>query len=131
MKISNNWLSEFIKTDISLELKSEILTDLGLEVEGILNFEQIKGALKGVVVGEVIKCFKHPNADRLKITIVNIGESQPIQIICGAKNVKKGLKVPVALVNTKLYNSKGDEFIIKKNKIRGEYSYGMICSEKQ
>ena len=131
MKISNNWLSKFIKTDISLELKSEILTDLGLEVEGLSYFEQVKGSLEGIVVGEVLKCFKHPNADRLKITLVNVGESDPIQIICGAKNVKKGLKVPVALINTKLYNSEGDEFLIKKNKIRGEISNGMICSEKE
>ena len=131
MKISNNWLSKFIKTDISLELKSEILTDLGLEVEGLSYFEQVKGSFEGIVVGEVLKCFKHPNADRLKITLVNVGESDPIQIICGAKNVKKGLKVPVALINTKLYNSDGDEFLIKKNKIRGEISNGMICSEKE
>lgn len=131
MKISNNWLEQFIKTDISLDLKSEILTDLGLEVEGISDFEPIKGGLKGIVIGKVIECRQHPNADKLKLTLLNIGNSEPIQVVCGAPNVRKGINVAVALVGSKLYDLNEIEYLIKKSKIRGEYSYGMICSEME
>ncbi len=131
MKISNNWLNQFIKTDISLEDKSNFLTYLGLEVEGIMTYESIKGSLNGIIVGEVIDCFKHPNADRLKVTKVDIGDSKPLQVICGAPNVRKGLKVALATVGTTLYGDDNSKFKIKKSKIRGELSNGMICSEKE
>ena len=96
MKISYNWLKEFLNIDLEAEKVSEILTDLGLEVEGIETIESVKGSLKGVVVGEVLSCEKHPNADRLKITTVDLGNGEPIQIVCGAPNVADGQKVPVA-----------------------------------
>ncbi len=131
MKISYNWLKEFLNIDLEAEKVGEILTDLGLEVEGIETFETIKGSLKGVVVGEVISCEQHPNADRLKVTTVDIGHGEPTQIICGAPNVAVGQKVPVATINTKLYDESGKSFTIKKGKIRGELSNGMICAEDE
>ena len=91
MKISYNWIKQFIKTDWTTQQTSELLTDLGLEVEGITNYESVKGGLKGVVVGHVLTCVQHPNADRLKITTVNIGENDPLQIVCGAPNAREGL----------------------------------------
>jgi len=131
MKISYNWLKEFIEVDLEAEKVGEILTDLGLEVEGIETFETIKGSLKGVVVGEVLTCEQHTNADRLKVTTVDIGGEEPLQIVCGAPNVAKGQKVPVATVGTVLYDEKGESFTIKKGKIRGEVSFGMICAEDE
>ncbi|MDT0557646.1 phenylalanine--tRNA ligase subunit beta [Ichthyenterobacterium sp. W332] len=131
MKISYNWLKQFIKTDWSPEKTGELLTDLGLEIEGIEPFQSVKGGLEGIVVGEVITCSKHPNADKLKITSVNIGEKEPVQIVCGAPNVDKGQKVPVATIGTTLYTSEGEAWKIKKGKIRGEESYGMICAEDE
>ena len=98
MKISYNWLKEFLNIDLDVEKVSEILTDLGLEVEGIESYESVKGNLKGVVVGEVLSCEQHPNADRLKLTTVNLGDDAPVQIVCGAPNVEAGQKVPVASV---------------------------------
>ncbi|MDZ7613851.1 MAG: hypothetical protein U5K51_09210 [Flavobacteriaceae bacterium] len=106
-------------------------TDLGLEVEGIESFESVKGALKGVVVGEVITCATSPNADRLKLTTVNIGGDQILKIVCGAPNVAVGQKVPVATIGTTLYPFSGEEILIKKGKIRGEDSFGMICAEDE
>lgn len=132
MRISYNWLKQFIKTDLQAEEVSEILTDLGLEVEGLDKFESLKGGLQGVVVGHVLTCEQHPNADRLKITTVDLGNGEaPVQIVCGAPNVAAGQKVPVATIGTKLYDKEGNAFEIKKGKIRGEESHGMICAEDE
>ncbi|MGV6827895.1 MAG: phenylalanine--tRNA ligase subunit beta [Flavobacteriales bacterium] len=131
MKISYNWLKQFIKIDWEAQKTGELLTDLGLEVEGIDNFESIKGGLKGIVIGEVLTCKQHPNADRLKVTTVNIGEEKPVQIVCGAPNVAVGQKVPVATIGTTLFDKEGNPWKIKKGKIRGEESFGMICAEDE
>ncbi|MEX6625683.1 phenylalanine--tRNA ligase subunit beta [Tenacibaculum salmonis] len=131
MKISYNWLRQFLQTDWEAEKTGELLTDLGLEVEGIATVESIKGSLKGILVGEVKTCIKHPNADKLKVTTVDLGDGNPIQIVCGAPNVDVGQKVPVATVGTILYDDNGESFTIKKGKIRGEESFGMICAEDE
>ena len=131
MKISYNWIKNFIKTDLPSEQIGVLLTDLGLEVEGIETFENIKGGLKGVVVGYVLECEQHPNADRLKVTKVDVGQGNVLQIVCGAPNVAKGQKVPVATIGTKLFDKEGNSFEIKKGKIRGEESFGMICAEDE
>ncbi|WP_372472967.1 phenylalanine--tRNA ligase subunit beta [Capnocytophaga sp. ARDL2] len=131
MQISYNWLKQFLKIDIPAEDAAETLTNLGLEVEGITAYESVKGGLKGVVVGHVISCEKHPNADKLKVTKVDLGDGNPVQIVCGAPNVDAGQKVPVATIGTVLYTSEGEEFTIKKGKIRGEESFGMICAEDE
>jgi len=132
MRISYNWLKQFIKTDWKSEEIETLLTDLGLEVEGIDKFESLKGGLEGVVVGHVLTCIQHPNADKLKITTVDLGNGEaPIQIVCGAPNVAAGQKVPVATIGTKLYDKEGKSFEIKKGKIRGEESHGMICAEDE
>lgn len=128
MKISNAWLRKFISTEIKNEKVAEYLTDIGLEVEGVETFESIKGALKGIVVGKILTCEKHPNADKLKCTTVNIG-SEVLQIVCGAPNVAAGQTVPVATIGTKIYTPDGNFFEIKATKLRGEKSQGMICSE--
>ncbi len=130
MNISYNWLKQFLNIDWEANQTAELLTDLGLEVEGVTPFESIKGGLKGVVVGHVLTCIQHPNADRLKLTTVNIGADEPLQIVCGAPNVAAGQKVPVATIGTTLY-SDGEPWKIKKGKIRGEESYGMICAEDE
>ena len=131
MKISYNWLKQFLQIDWEAQKAGELLTDLGLEVEGIEIKESIKGSLAGIVVGEVLTCVQHPNADRLKITSVNLGSGEPVQIVCGAPNVAAGQKVPVATIGTTLYDEKGEGFKIKKGKIRGEESHGMICAEDE
>ena len=131
MKISYNWLKQFIKIDWNAKKTGNLLTDLGLEIEGIETFESIKGSLSGVVVGEVLTCEQHQNADRLKITTVDIGKDNPLQIICGAPNVAVGQKVLVATIGTTLYTSEGESWTIKKGKIRGEESHGMICAEDE
>ena len=131
MNISFNWLSEFLKIDLSIEEVSNILTDIGLEVEGIENYEQYKGGLDGLVVGEVVYCEQHPNADRLSLTKVNIGEDTNLQIVCGAPNVQLNQKVVIATVGTTLYPLNDDKFKITKSKIRGEISQGMICAEDE
>ncbi|MDN3707352.1 phenylalanine--tRNA ligase subunit beta [Myroides ceti] len=132
MHISYNWLKQFIKLETTPEETAKILTDLGLEVEGIESFESLKGGLKGVVVGHVISCEQHPNADKLKITKVDLGNGEaPVQIVCGASNVAAGQKVAVATIGTLLYDKDGNEFQIKKGKIRGEDSFGMICAEDE
>ncbi|MBT8312175.1 MAG: phenylalanine--tRNA ligase subunit beta [Flavobacteriaceae bacterium] len=131
MKISYNWLKQFITLDWDSRRTGDLLTSLGLEVEGISSFESIQGGLKGVVVGEVLSCIKHPNADKLKLTTVDIGTGDPLQIVCGAPNVAVGQKVPVATIGTTLYTAEGESWIIKKGKIRGEASYGMICAEDE
>ena len=131
MKISYNWLKQFINIDLKSEDTAEVLTDLGLEVEGVEKFESLKGGLEGVVIGHVLTCTQHTNADKLKVTTVDIGTGTPIQIVCGASNVAVGQKVPVATIGTKLYDKEGESFEIKKGKIRGEESHGMICAEDE
>lgn len=132
MRISYNWIKQFIKTDLKSEEIADILTDLGLEVEGVDAFESLKGGLQGVVVGHVLTCEKHPDADKLKITTVDLGDGNaPVQIVCGAPNVAAGQKVPVATIGTKLFDKEGNAFEIKKGKIRGQESHGMICAEDE
>ena len=131
MKISYNWMQQFIQAELPIEEQLELLTDLGLEVEGNSLFESVPGSLAGVVVGEVLTCEQHPNADRLRVTTVNIGQDAPVQIVCGAPNVAAGQKVPVATIGTTLYTEQGEAWTIKKGKIRGEASHGMICAEDE
>lgn len=130
MKISYNWLNDYLNLTISPEQTSEILTDIGLEVEKTEIVESIKGGLKGLVIGEVLEVEKHPGADKLNKTRVNIGE-EILNIVCGAPNVQQGQKVVVATVGTVLYTESGESFKIKKSKIRGEESAGMICAEDE
>ena len=130
MKISYSWLKDYIKVDLDPMEVSEILTNTGLEVEGMEQFETIKGGLEGIVIGEVISVRKHPNADKLTLAEVNLGNGKIAAIVCGAPNVKEGQKVPVATIGSTLY--KGEEsFVIEKTKIRGETSEGMICAEDE
>jgi len=131
MKISNNWLKDYIKTELKSERIGEFLTDIGLEVEGIEKFESVKGSLEGVIVGKVLTCEKHPNADKLKKTTVDVGNGKILEIVCGAPNVEAGQTVPVAVVGTKIYDKTGNFFEIKAAKIRGEVSQGMICAEDE
>lgn len=131
MKISFNWLRQFLQLEWDAEKTAELLTDLGLEVEGISNFETVKGSLEGIVVGQVMSCEKHPNADRLKLTTVEVGNGKILQIVCGAPNVAINQKVPVAVVGTTLYDKEGQPWTIKKGKIRDEVSEGMICAEDE
>ena len=131
MKISYHWLSQYIDIHESAEEIGQILTDTGLEVESVEPFETIKGGLKGLVIGEVITCTKHPNADKLSITSVNVGGATNLQIVCGAPNVATGQKVVVATVGTTVNPTKGEPFLIKSAKIRGEQSEGMICAEDE
>jgi len=132
MKISYNWLKEYVNFDIEASELSRILTNTGLEVEGIEEYVSVKGGMEGVVIGKVVSCSSHPNADKLTITRVDIGDEEPVQIICGAPNVAEGQTVPVATVGATLYPSGSEEgFTIKKAKIRGEASSGMICAEDE
>ncbi|MDG1260843.1 MAG: phenylalanine--tRNA ligase subunit beta [Flavobacteriales bacterium] len=131
MKISYNWLRELYSAIPEPEKTSEALTNTGLEVEGLDAFVSIEGALNGLVVGEVLEKWKHPGADRLNITKVDVGQEEPLQIVCGAPNVDAGQKVIVATVGAKLYPNEGEPFVIKKGKIRGEASMGMICAEDE
>jgi len=131
MKVALNWLKNYINITQSPEQLSETLTNTGLEVEGMEEIETVPGGLKGLVIGEVKTCEKHPNADKLKITTVDIGENEPVQIVCGAPNVAAGQKVVVATVNSTLYPNPDEPFKIKKSKIRGEVSMGMICAEDE
>jgi len=130
MKISYNWLKNYINTNLSVKDVSKILTDTGLEVEGIEHFESVKGGLEGLVIGKVTSCKKHPNADKLSVTKVDIGTKEELAIVCGAPNVAEGQKVVVATVGTTLYFG-DDELKIKKAKMRGEPSEGMICAEDE
>ena len=130
MKISYNWLKDYIDTDLSVEEVSKILTNTGLEVEGVEHFESVKGGLEGLVIGKVTSCKKHPNADKLSVTKVDIGTGEELAIVCGAPNVAEGQKVVVATVGTTLYSG-DEEFTIKKAKMRGEPSEGMICAEDE
>ena len=131
MKISNNWLSDYIKTDLKTDKIGEYLTDIGLEVEGIEKFEAIRGSLAGIVVGKVLTCEQHPNADKLKKTTVDVGNGKILNIVCGAPNVAAGQTVPVAVVGTTIHTKDGGSFEIKEAKIRGEVSQGMICAEDE
>ena len=131
MKISYNWLKEYIDFTEAPEQLGDILTQTGLEVEGIERVEKIPGGLQGIVVGEVMACDQHPNADKLKVTKVDIGAEQFSDIVCGAPNVAAGQKVLVATVNATIHPSSGEPFKIKKAKIRGEVSEGMICAEDE
>lgn len=131
MTISYNWLKQFIDLPWNAEKTAELLTDLGLEVEGVEEFSSVKGGLQGIVVGHVLECVQHSNADRLKVTKVDLGTGEPVQIVCGAPNVTVGQKVPVATIGTTLYDDKGEPWQIKKGKIRGEASEGMICAEDE
>ncbi|MBG6063081.1 phenylalanyl-tRNA synthetase beta chain [Flavobacterium sp. CG_9.1] len=131
MKISYNWLKQFIKIDWKSDETAALLTDLGLEVEIVEKYQSVKGGLEGIVVGHVLTCIQHPDADRLKITTVDLGNGIPVQIVCGANNVAAGQKVPVATIGTTLYDAAGVAFSIKKGKIRGQESHGMICAEDE
>jgi phenylalanyl-tRNA synthetase beta chain len=130
MKISYNWLRDYVQTDLSPEEMAKILTDTGLEVEGLEKIEAVQGGLQGVVVGEVLTCEKHPDADRLKVTTVSIGED-PLTIVCGAPNVAAGMKVVVATVGCTLYPEPDKPLKIKESKIRGQLSQGMLCAEDE
>ena len=131
MKISINWLKEYLETNSQPEEISEILTNLGLEVEKLSLFESVKGGLNGVVAGKVLECGKHPDADRLKVTSIDLGDNEISEIVCGAPNIEKGQIVPVAKVGCKIYTSDGTEIKIKKSKIRGVVSNGMVCAEDE
>ncbi|MDR1343208.1 MAG: phenylalanine--tRNA ligase subunit beta [Prevotellaceae bacterium] len=131
MTISYSWLKDYICADVSVEEVSKILTSIGLEVESVETVEAVKGGLRGVVVGHVLTCEQHPDADKLHVTTVDVGGEQPLQIVCGAPNVAAGQKVPVATIGTTLFFAGGDEVKIKKSKLRGVESCGMICAEDE
>lgn len=131
MKISYNWLKDFIPTDKTPEALSAILTNIGLEVESVEKVERIPGGLEGLVIGEIKTCEKHPNADRLRVTTVDIGGEAPLHIVCGAPNVSVGQRVVVATVGATVYPIGGEPFTITRSKIRGEVSEGMICAEDE
>ncbi|MGY4385517.1 phenylalanyl-tRNA synthetase beta chain [Pedobacter sp. UYP24] len=131
MKISYNWLKQFIKTDKTPQELSLILTDIGLEVESLETVQPVVGGLAGLITGEVLTCVQHPNADRLRVTTVNAGTGAVLQIVCGAPNVAAGQKVIVATVGTTVFPNEGEPFKISKSKIRGEESEGMICAEDE
>lgn len=131
MRISWNWLLQHVATDLAPQDAAEVLTSTGLEVESVERFEPIKGMLHGVVVGHVLECAKHPDADRLSLTVVDVGQGEPLRIVCGAPNVAAGQKVLVATVGATLHMSDGGSLTIKKSKIRGQESNGMICAEDE
>jgi phenylalanyl-tRNA synthetase beta chain len=130
MKVSYNWLKEYLNLEIGAEKVSEILTDIGLEVSGTEKFQSLKGGLEGVVIGRVLTREKHPDADKLSLTTVDVGGVEPLHIVCGAPNVEAGQRVVVATVGTTLYHN-DESFTIKKAKIRGQISEGMICAEDE
>lgn len=131
MTISYQWLQQYLPLSVSVEELSHILTSIGLEVEGEERIDTIKGGLEGLVIGEVLTCSKHPNADKLSVTTVSLGNDEPVQIVCGAPNVAAGQRVVVAPVGTTVHPTSGEPFLIKKAKIRGEESCGMICAEDE
>ncbi len=131
MTISYNWINDLLPENIEVERLSKILTSVGLEVESVTPYEEIKGGLQGLILGEVLTCEKHPDADKLKVTTVNIGASENLQIVCGAPNVAVGQKVIVATVGSTIYPINGDPLTIKKAKIRGVESQGMLCAEDE
>ncbi len=130
MRISYSWLKDYLKTEQGPEELSKILTDIGLEVESLEKEESVKGGLEGIVIGYVVECEQHPNADKLSVTKVDVGGPELLQIVCGASNVAKGQKVPVATIGTTLYSGE-ESFKIKKSKLRGVDSEGMICAEDE
>ena len=131
MKISYSWLREYVEAALEPSKVETILSSIGLEVEAMEDVEQIPGSLDGVVVGEVLECERHPDADKLSLTKVDAGEAEPLQIVCGAPNVAKGQKVLVAKVGSTLTFSNGEQVKIKRAKIRGVESAGMICAEDE
>ena len=131
MTISYKWLSEYLPVPVPAERLSHILTSIGLEVESMETYEEFKGGLKGLVIGEVLTCEQHPNADKLKLTTVNTGSAEPLKIVCGAPNVAAGQKVVVAPVGATIYPLNHDAITMKVAKIRGEESHGMICAEDE
>lgn len=131
MKISYKWLRQFIQTDKTPEELSLILTNIGLEVESLEKVQSVPGGLEGLLIGYVKECVQHPNADRLKVTRVDVGLADDLQVVCGASNVAAGQKVVIATVNTTVYPVSGEPFKINKSKIRGEVSEGMICAEDE
>jgi phenylalanyl-tRNA synthetase beta chain len=130
MKISYNWLLTYLPIEVPPGEMADILTNIGLEVEGMETFQSVRGGLEGVVIGRVLSCSRHPNADKLTIAMVDLGQGDPVQIVCGAPNVEAGQKVPVATVGTTLYPTEAG-FMIRKANIRGELSEGMICAEDE
>ncbi|MFN8308538.1 MAG: phenylalanine--tRNA ligase subunit beta [Chitinophagales bacterium] len=131
MKISYNWLKNYAGFNLTPTDLAEILTNTGLEVEEVTAYESVKGGLEGVVIGEIVGSEPHPDADKLKVTQVNVGKPELLQIVCGAPNCRVGLKSPVALVGATLYPFSGDKIVIKKAKIRGVESFGMICADDE
>ncbi|MDR2563018.1 MAG: phenylalanine--tRNA ligase subunit beta [Prevotellaceae bacterium] len=131
MKISYNWLKNYLSLEETPEQTAKILTSIGLEVESAERIEAVRGGLHGVLVGKVLSCGRHPDADRLSVTSVDVGAAEPLQIVCGAPNVAAGQMVAVATVGTKLFSASGEELRIKKSKIRGIESSGMICAEDE
>ena len=131
MTISYKWLIEYLPVSIDPEKLSRILTSIGLEVESLQAYEEVKGGLKGLVIGEVLTCEKHPNADKLSLTTVNIGNGTPLSIVCGAPNVAAGQKVVIAPVGTTIYPTTGDPITMRVAKIRGAESHGMICASDE
>ena len=130
MNISYNWLKEYVDFDLTAQEVADALTSEGLEVGSVEEVQPVKGGLQGLVIGEVLTCEPHPNSDHMHICMVNLGEGDPVQIVCGAANVAAGQKVVVATLGCKLYD--GDEcFTIKKSKLRGVESNGMICAEDE
>lgn len=131
MTISYNWLQQYLPTEVDPERLSKILTAVGLEVESLEAYESLKGGLKGLLIGQVLTCEKHPNADKLSVTTVDIGTGEPLQIVCGAPNVAAGQKVIVATVGSTIYPTNGEPMTMKNAKIRGVESFGMICAEDE
>ena len=131
MTISYNWLSDYLPEIIEPEKLSRILTSIGLEVESLERYESIKGGLGGLVIGEVVECGQHPNADKLKLTKVNVGAEETLQIVCGANNVAAGQKVIIAAVGTTIYPVTGEPMAMRVATIRGMESHGMICAEDE
>src|SRR5438128_1688478 len=131
MTISYNWLCEYLPEKIEPEKLGKILTSIGLEVESLEKFEAIEGGLKGLVIGEVIHCEKHPGADKLSLTRVDVGTGDPLQIVCGAANVATGQKVVVATMGATIHPVNGEPLTIRRSKIRGVESQGMICAEDE
>lgn len=131
MTISYNWLCEYLPETIEPAQLSKILTSIGLEVESLEHYEKVKGGLQGVVIGEVLTCEQHPNADKLKLTTIHIGTDTPLKVVCGASNVAAGQKVAVATIGATIYPISGEPMTMKAAKIRGEESQGMICAEDE
>ncbi|MEQ1678608.1 MAG: YtpR family tRNA-binding protein, partial [Chitinophagaceae bacterium] len=131
MTISYKWLSDYLPVTVEPERLSRILTSIGLEVETMDKYEEVRGGLHGLLIGEVLSTEKHPNADKLTLTKVNIGNGEPLQIVCGAPNVAAGQKVVVATVGTTIYPSSGEPMTMKVAKIRNIESHGMICAEDE